>query len=319
MNRYVLLIVVGFLVSVALSTGMSFYWRAEIASQPSNFGLSFLASLLEDIVFFGLVGTAALLAQFYFVRGEILRKRVQNLFSNPDVSYPAIAYIEDQVRTAAIYCSSASTTLEVLEYREDLRAYRVSFHNRYVLRNMFGDVAYEADLSAEIAPDLVRDNIRPLAEVVVLRVTHADGRVENFVDGPVEIEKDGHSQPITLRLPRKGEAVYEMEWWSWTSNRGNSGFSIKRFSEDVRVQLKNRTNHLVAVADNADGMGIRYLRYGEEALLASGRNVPPSTRLEFWWYPPKGHETEADPDFDPNRLHPVLQSHRPGEEPKEQI
>jgi hypothetical protein len=309
MNRFLLYLFGGFAVVVALAAVLAFVFWSEIEAQASAARISFLMSLAEDIVFFGLVGIAGLLLQLYSARGDLLRKRVQYVFANTAISYPALEYIENVVRRNAVFAEQAEHHLEVVEYRPELWAYRVLFHNRYVLRNMFGDIAYESEISVEVAPDLVRDGVKPLGVVSSIALTVGSGETREFVSKPTELTPAGFQRAISVDLPPNGKALYEMRWWSWVSNIGNSGFSLKRFSERTRITVENKSAFTVRVASGR-GADVRALGFGQSAIVAEAKSVPDNVRLEFQWLPPLEHADEPDPSPGSTDLHPILSSQR---------
>ena len=313
MNRFLKIILAGFGVTLVFGLIMSWVYWDSINSDKTNFALSFLASMLQDILFFGLVGITIVVAQFHHNNGEILRKRVQNLFSNPDISYSAISFIEEQVRGSAIYCFDGTTNLEVHEYDQAKGAYRVSFHNRHVLRNMFGDVPYESTISANVAPDLIREDINTLGKVVSIRLTVSGEKSTELLDEPKALGKEGFSLPVTLRLPKNGEAVFELKWWSWVDDHGNSGFSMRRFAESYEVKLENKTSVHVGISRGLDAERIEYLDYGQEVVIGRRENIPPDERTEFLWHPPKEYKDKIEGKPRHHDIHPILTSYRKGE------
>lgn len=319
MNRFLLIILAGIIAALIITGYFTYIYMDQITADTTSFFLSSLASMWQDILFFLLVGISAIIAQFYQHKGEILRKRVHNLFSNKDVSYSTISYIENQIREMSIYCGMAETKLEILEYSRTKKAYRVAFHNKYELCNMFGDVPYKASISANIAPDLIRDDIEILGEVTSISLTNENDEKIEFLTGPHSIPKTGFSQPINLSLEKQGKAMYEMKWWSWVECMGNSGFSMKRFAENYNVSLENKSSMQAGFSINKKGQP-EYIKFGESRLLFVKQNVQPNERSEFWWFPPKELEESGVGGMEHiDELHPVLTSYRAGEKPLEPL
>jgi hypothetical protein len=307
LNRFVLMMLVGFAGTVAILASLAALWWGDLTGNQSSVRLSFFASLAEDILFFGLVGLAIVLHQVYASRGDILRKRVEHLFANSAVSYPAIEYIENVVRKNGVYSQRTLHDLEILEYDPAHYAYRVSFHNTYHLRNLFGDIRYSADLAAVVAPDLIKDGVDPLGVVSSVTLTSGAER-KQYLPAPMRLDPHGFKLPVSVSLSKNGEATYEMEWWSWASNLGNSGFSVRRFSEHTIVSVKNRSNVTARIARPEEPGKVLTLRYNEQVIVREQRNVPPNTRLDFSWMPPEEHATQPDPDPRGGGAHPILYS-----------
>ncbi|QDG35962.1 hypothetical protein FJN13_14590 [Alteromonas mediterranea] len=316
MNKFLIFILVGILITLSITIYFTSQYQEAISQDKTAFFVSILSSMWQDITFFLLVGVTAILAQFYQHKGEILRKRVHNLFSNDEVSYSTISYVENQIRDLSIYCSDAASILEVLEYSKSKKAYRVSFHNKYYLCNMFGDVPYESVIMANVAPDLIRDDIEVLGEISSISLTSEKGEKKDFLNGDHVIPSTGFSQPITVSLDKKGRAIYEMKWWSWVDQHGNSGFSMKRLAEKYQVSIENKSSLQVGFTTN-ENEPPEYIKFGEKRIISNRQDVPPNERTEFWWFPPKGLEEDiARREY---KLHPILSSHRQGEKPLDPI
>lgn len=306
-NRFVLLIVGGLAAAVVMLVSLTIGWWSDLSGNLASARVSFLASLAEDIVFFGLVGLAIFLHQIYASRGDILRKRVEHVFANSALSYPAIEYVEGVVRKNAVYSQKTLHEVDILEYHRERRAYRVAFHNTYHLRNLFGDITYSADLAAVIAPDLIRDGVEPLGVVSSVRVTSV-GERKNYLLAPATLKAEGFRLAVPLTLSKNGEAVFEMEWWSWASNRGNSGFSIRRFSEHTIVSVRNKAPFAARISRPEEPGKVVTLAYNEQVTVHEQRNLAPNTRLEFDWHPPLEYAGEADPDPRGAGAAPILYS-----------
>lgn len=141
----------------------------------------------------------------------------------------------------------------------------------------------------EVAPDLSRDVSGPLAVITKLQLT-ANGEVTSFIDDPVKVSRDGFKCPIRITVPADGEAVFEMQWWSWIDAAGgwDSGFSLKRFAEVFSVRVGNRSPLTVRIMRDRAGPPDE-INYGEELIISSQMNVTPRTRVEFFWAPPLEH------------------------------
>ncbi len=306
-NRYVLIICLGLVAALVLLAATSVMWWGDIIRDPSSIRVSFVMSLLGDVVFFGLVGFTMFIHQIYASRGDILRKRVEYLFANTVLSSPAVEYIERIVKRNALYSTQTSHSLEILEYSREYRAYRVAFHNKYVLRNMFGDHAHDEKLAATVAPDLIRDNIHPLGEVISLKLT-TEGHEQNYLPEVVELTAEGFRRDVQIRLAPDAEATYEMQWWSWANNVGNSGFSIRRFSERSVVTITNKSNVTARVYLPEKPQEIISLKYMQTVVLRDRSHVPEMTRLDFRWLPPEEFAEECCPDDSGAGIHPILLS-----------
>ena len=318
-NRFLLVSVIGFVIALVLTVLLWQRWKDLIAIEQSAFKVSFLASLSEDIIFFGLVGLAIGIAQFTASKGDTLQSRLAKLFANRNFDLGVLSYFESTIRKNAVYSEVSAHKIIVSHYEPEIHAYRLIFHNQYELHNLFGDVPYSADLSVEIAPDLVRKDIDKLGEVSLLRTTPEDGEVTDWIDNTVPLGAEGFEKELELSLKPNEKLKYEMKWWSFASNIGKSGFSVKRFSRRFTVEIKNISRYSVRLRYGEKLEKTAVLAYDQSITIAELKNVPEKTRVDFEWLPPEEHD-EADPHNIDEGEHDILDfDRRIGEKEKIEI
>jgi hypothetical protein len=71
-----------------------------------------------------------------------LQQRLRKVFAKRAVELPVIDFFEEVARASRDYAVEANHTVTVLEFREDIFAYRAEFQNIYHLKNAFGDIPY---------------------------------------------------------------------------------------------------------------------------------------------------------------------------------
>src|ERR1019366_692011 len=174
------------------------------------------------------------------------------------------------------------------------------------------------DITVEIAPDLVRDDIKPLAVLSYLRLTDSEGNVTPFDDPGREVGIDGYKHTVRIKLKPDGAAKFEMAWWSWVNRNGESGFSVKRFAERFVVRVENRSSVVAKIALETFGKNFE-LRYGENYLVADLPKIPPKTRVEFFWRDPDPGQSSEVAGLGPTlpiTTHPILDyDHKLGDRP----
>jgi len=62
-----------------------------------------------------------------------------------------------------------------------------------------------------------------------------------LVEGPCPINDGSFKRPLEIMVGADSQAEYQTNWWSYASNIGESGFSVKRFSKSFSVQVINRS------------------------------------------------------------------------------
>lgn len=310
-NRYILAVGAGLAIAVVVLVVLGFAWSGSAFG--SGWKQAFYQDLLTSVCFFGLLGVAAVVQQAYSARGDILSKRVEYLFATrSSVSPPLVKYVERLVRRNALYSSDTENLVEILDYNEGYKAYRVSMRKSFKLHNVFGDLPQDEQIRLNFAPDLVSTVVDPVAELTLIQ-TIQGGQVTNHLDEPQAIPAvAGLRRDIHISL-RPGEVVtVEHEHWTWATNVGNSGFGLSRFSEHTRVKIRNRSLVTARISvppspDEPPGAPKEFsLSNGEEATIRDKRNVPEMTRLDFYWLPPVEFPEPAElPEG--SAVHPILQ------------
>jgi hypothetical protein len=299
-NRYILVVGAGLAIAVVVLVVLGFVWSDEAFGE--GWRQTFYQGLLTSACFFGLLGIAAVVQQVSASRGDILRKRVEYLFSTRrSVSPPLVDYVEKLVKRNALYSSETQNLVEILEYNSDYKAYRVSMRKSFQLHNVFGDLPQDEQIRLNFAPDLISTTVEPLAEVTVIRSIQG-GQVTYALDERLPIPAAGLKRNIRIAL-RPGEVVtIEHEHWTWATNVGNSGFGLSRFSEHTSVVVRNRSLVTARIKvpprhDEASFVSEELsLKNGEEATIRDRTNVPEMTRLDFYWLPPVEYPEAAEPD-----------------------
>lgn len=283
-NRYFLLILIGFVVYLVVGALLVVVRFASLSSDWGQLFDALATNFLSDISFFALVGAVGVAAQFYGETGDVLHERLRRVFASRSVTLPVLEFFENVVRANSVFAELSEHQITVTEFSPDLRAYRGSFQNTYHLRNAFGDVPYDAEVSVEVAPDF-DGATSPLAEIEQLDVQVEGEPLVSHVTTPQAISNKGFKKLIRMTVPAGGQALYTMAWWSWIAARGESGFSQKRFSERFIVKIVNASTDLVRVSVT-DGDTVTTISPGDTFVLRDVRNVPPRTRVDFVWAPP---------------------------------
>lgn len=302
-NRYFLATSTGITLAMLGLVVLGFIWNEEAFG--AGWKQAFYQGLLTSVCFFGLVGVAAAVQQVHAARGDILRKRVEYLFATRhSVSPPLVDYVESLVKRNAIYSSDTLNDVEILEYDATLRAYRVTMRKTFSLHNVFGDLTQEATFPLNFAPDLITNETEPLAELTVLKIG-TDDRASNQIVSPHVITADGLRHDVKISLRPTEFTRVEHEHWTWASNIGNSGFSLRRFSERTRVVLRNRSRVTARVYYPEDPGNVIEIKPGNEVVLRDRFNVPESVRLDWSWLPPVEHPQPRE-DRRLEGIHPIL-------------
>ncbi|WP_162068036.1 hypothetical protein [Burkholderia sp. THE68] len=287
-NRFFLAILIGFGLYLVIGFVILLLRWNSITGKPGVFFDSLFVNIASDAIFFGFVGAAGVLAQFFGDSGDVLQQRVRRMFANKDAATPILNFFEGVAKENCVYAELAAHTITIVEYDQQRSAYRGEFHNEYLLRNAFGDISYDSEITVEIVPDMKRDDGEPAAVVDKLQITHQNGAIRNYLETRVTLTNSGFRRRIAIKLQPKEEALWETQWWSWIDSRGNdSGFSLKRFSARFTVTIRNRSLVPVYIVERGATSPLR-IEPGDELLIFDKKNIPPKQRYDFRWVPPDG-------------------------------
>lgn len=289
----------GFVIAVAIALYLGLRYRSAILADPTGFSLGFLSSLLEDIVFFGLVGLGLALAQFSPSGGEHHSSRLRKLFGNQKVDDHLIDYFSGQVRQNGVYSEVSSHHINIEGYDTYLRAYKLQFCNTYELHNAFGDISFDADMTTRFIPDIRNPDISTVAELIEVSTTSGEETVIHC-QGPKNIPQSGLEVPAVLTIKPDQKVTFMAKFWSFAANMGQSGFSVRRFSKRFEITVTNKSNVSARIAHGEQYKKIATLRRGETFTVAAHSNVSDRTRVDFHWLPPLEHDKECDPSALPS-------------------
>ncbi len=306
LNRFLLLLLLGYTLMMATTAAFFLLNLPAIRENFGDFKISFIASLVEDMVFFSVLGLAISFAPFSVTGGDVLYTRLQRLFGKRNLDNDLVTYFMGLIRRNAIYSEHSAHKITILEYLPELYAYRVAFENQYDLHNAFGDVPYAEDISLEIVPDLCKEGIKPLAQVSKIEIQSDAGLTDELRSKPQEIGINGFKKVVTLKCKPDQKIRYLTHWWSYASNVGDSGFSIKRFSKRFTIEVTNQSQYTARIRYGDKRQSVATLQYGESIFLEDLSNVPERTRLEFSWLPPVEHD-QIDPDLTPGERASILE------------
>jgi hypothetical protein len=285
LNRFFAAIIVGTVIYLLLTVVIvAISWNGLHGNKDSGLLAELAPNLVSDAILLLLVGFFGLWAQFDGNKGDVLRQRIRNLFSNTQISHSVMEFFEGVVQQNCVYAELAEHNITVLEFRPDISAYRVEHHNKYVLRNAIGDVSHSSGFDIEIEPDIKRDIGQKVCELI--EISLACEGVRRRIQESAEILSEGFRKRVELELGPGAVCTLETKWWSWVDvNDGDSGYSLKRFSEKFLVRLINKANVRVRFGRVRGGTLVE-LGYDNQELLYEVHNLLPRERMEFFWAPP---------------------------------
>lgn len=151
----------------------------------------FVGSLLEDILFFLLLGLAVLIVQrLEFHRTRKLEDRIDYLFNGKDLTALEKAYLVTRIQRDACDFEKIHTQIQVLEYDSENKLLKIDVTRRFRVKNYLTDCLAVHEWVMSLEPDKMPDD-RTAIEVFPAQTTLLDlENSENMPDVESEVLSD---------------------------------------------------------------------------------------------------------------------------------
>lgn len=122
----------------------------------TTFRISFYASLLEDLIFFGALGFIVILISTGKPSEDTLENRIQYLANNKDNCPDSISDLQNTIRNFLCYNPKAKIDIALRSQTEEKLDVTMSFDT--TIRNMCRDISFKNPIAVEATPTLKGDN-----------------------------------------------------------------------------------------------------------------------------------------------------------------
>lgn len=225
-----------------------------------GFYVSFMASSIEDIMFFGLVGILVMLFGIREAKDDELDVRIANLFQFDDGNTAPQCIrknIIDKAKRLAVYSSSNSVTLEINYYDEEKDAMWVTLIQETKLINMLHDLEYSFSRKSFIKPEESEKfpNGSDFGEIHSVHFSNNNGISKTIIANTKMKVGKSIEFHVDESLPRGGNGVTCSNYSYWHANEEEFVYETHHSVEKFSLKLINKINE---VGNNDDLIVTKY-------------------------------------------------------------
>lgn len=268
-----------FLITVAACV-VAWKYLGDEQSFYKSFLPSLAASLIEDVLFFLLVGIIPIFIAFKSPARYKIKSRAKWLFNAPNVDRRAVDYLTDNIRKIAAYSPFCNMKLEFHEPTEDGRGIKTIIVSTRKFVNLFRDVRlsdFELNIAANSDKIYVDGSNGQLVSVLLLK-DGCDPRALHC-GGPLCL-RDPFEKKYKEPIDPNGEYQIYHEFWVWYEK--GEPFSVKasHWTGRLQIQVENKSNSVAIRLENLKDGGEQVLKPGE-SVSYSYDSLPASTVRPF--------------------------------------
>lgn len=249
------LIIISYFVIVVLwlllfiSKGFTGPWFE--ANFGAGFLISYLASLLEDIIFFGTIGIFGLALSTKLPEDEDINVRVKSLANNKNVGDGAKKYLIEHISKILAYNSTAEVSLILKEYDKESKTIMLYTEIKNEVINMCKDVKYSSvDTVFMVEPNVCfKGNYGYISYLGVNDIKSEESK--KIVDGEILELKNANPylKPVEFNISEDSSAIWRMCFATYgkldtgKENLANWYFiKVEKFTENFNIKVSNTTD-----------------------------------------------------------------------------
>lgn len=244
-KRAICYIVIAYVIClIGLSTyghSISFFELVLDSDKKVDFDISFMASAIEDLIFFMILGIVVLAVTHRRPEDENLETRIGYLFSGANSSPDARQHALDIVSKHACISPKSEIIFTIESFDSSLSAFKVSTEYKFILANMYKDQPYkDKRVLLEISTDdvSVRDGV--YGQVQAMSTTSQDALdCKEHIQAPVSIESLQFQKAIELEIPPDSMMQYYVRFWHYVRLGGNYEFGVNRYTKKLTIRMIN--------------------------------------------------------------------------------
>jgi hypothetical protein len=287
-QRRLLLYLLGIIVGlIALDIVIYVIFRGYVGANSGSFFLSFFASLIEDTLFFLIVGVTTFILSLRDPGREPLEVKLRYLFPTAANSSAFLNYARSEVQRVAGACRSGTQRIKVTEYSSKHNAYKIYFSCTYVIENKFDVDQYEDEFDAFVEPErfvACPEKPEPLGQVLKLEFEENGGTKVRHVDFPIDILSKDYDQKIRMVLAPRKQGELSWGFWLWCEVGREHYLRLGRFVDEFISTIENATNIPISLSLASKDNPVVVIRPGETLTLANMYHVPPRHVHVLWWH-----------------------------------
>lgn len=217
----------------------------------SGFYTSWLASLGEDILFFGIIGFIGLILSTKLPQDETFNIRVDSLANGRKVGDKARKFLNKKIRELLVYNDTANVTLiiKTIDTTNNLAEIYAGFHN--VCTNMCKDVVNPLNTNAYVIPTHHLDNDYGYISQLTIYEVNNPSNCNTIIDGDIlKLDKNGFNISTLFQIPANSAAVWKFGYSIWQllsgakSDENNWYFvQVSGYCESFNIKIVNQTTY----------------------------------------------------------------------------
>jgi len=223
--------------------GLTFYITLALATSleldNTFIDESFFYSWLANFVFYSCLGIVISLMNIQSVASsDSFENRFSKFFKTENDKIQNS--LKDEVVKLGVISKQVTRMIEVEEYSDTYKAYKVRVINTTILKNLFDDVVVTDNIKFGIIPDKfdLPSQTKPtiLGQIMSIKSSHDN---KNFLSKPIIIAEN--SEPINEKLAiGEEDLTVEVVYWIWMSIDEEIAMNAARFTENVTSTIVNR-------------------------------------------------------------------------------
>lgn len=229
-----LVVSTGLLLACLIAAVLGKSLKGTFGGETDNLLVSFYASWTEDVIFFSLVGLSLAFMTFRNPTDEDLFQRASILFSG--ASGAVIQYNTEKIKKLACYSPCATRVMRIIEYDDNVKAYKINVTTTYQLRNLFHDTSCADNVKVGFDPDVFA--VAPPGGI---------GRLESIKVGGLErlhrvqeISAAGYETEVNLDLDAGETKEFMVEITAWVAVGKEQSLLSQRFVELFEMSIENK-------------------------------------------------------------------------------
>lgn len=272
---------VAYLSSVVILVG-ALYYIYKIngfvdAETKINFFLSFSASLLEDLVFFFLIGIIIFIITLKRMEDNEIDVRLDTVINSPNVTASAREFFRSETKSVLAFYEKYDVLIKIMEYNEEVGAYKIYLSVYGIIDNMCEDVQFNVQTNAFVETGVKIDDSWGELTIFYIKDIISGKSAGEPIGIPIQLKEKGYNKTTPLLISKSGKAEYRLGFGVWSKyNQKDDLFltSVDRFVDSYNLIIENGLEEEVSFEFSAK------IEYQNELHLQETRVLQTLTKLD---------------------------------------
>lgn len=216
-KRTGVVLICSFLVLISILFLINYFTSYQIDFSDKAFLLSFSASLIEDLIFFSLIGVVLYFSSFKKLEDSEVNVRLNTVINSPNVSKGAQDYFQLKSKQMLAYYESFDVKLTIKEYDSTNSAYKLYMEVDAKIVNMCKDLIFQGYHANYIKSGIPVSG--DFGECILYLLNDDNDALEQhqLINGvPVKLGEKIFNKTIPLIIKSNGHATFKMTYYIWS-------------------------------------------------------------------------------------------------------